>query len=211
MLCNYGFSRATLWRLLVETAIAEPCTALGTALINTEVPIGPEVTLALAAVSVTSAELREAQKHLVYKSLNSVNTLPERVFTVLYLLYVCLSGRQDILKGDNHLDRVWTSLRDVEDDVTIEEEEKNNQDKSVCAIFLLNKFRQLAGDLSLSTWMEWVEVAPPKSAYLKEWLFDKDYQAGWMVPSNMQLFLAHYAFTIKQMVRHITILNRLFV
>ena len=104
----YGFSRANLWRLVVETAIAEPCAALGTALINTEVPIGPEVTLALAAVSVTSPELREAQKHLVYKSLNSVNTLPERVFTVLYLLYVCLSGRRDILKGDNHLDGVWT-------------------------------------------------------------------------------------------------------
>ena len=84
-----------MWPLVIETALAEPCAALGAALVNAEVgPVGPEVSLALAAAAVTAGpKMRESHKPLVYKSLNSVNTLPERVFVVLYLLYVCLPGR----------------------------------------------------------------------------------------------------------------------
>ena len=54
-------------------------------------------------------------------------------------------------------DGVWRSLRiddfgetaNTVDDIAVRES---------VAFFLLNKFRQLASDLSLSTWMDWVEV-----------------------------------------------------
>ena len=126
--------------------------------------VGPDLSLALAAASLNSGP-SETQKQLIYRSLNSVNTLQERVFVVVYLLYVGLSERRDILTADPDADGVWSSLR-TEDDVA-PSAECPEESKAKTNYFLLNKFRQLASDLSVSSWLDWVEVAPPASAYLK--------------------------------------------
>ena len=89
---------------MLETVIIEPNCHLAASLADTSAPTTAELSLALAAAALAPGgpllTFKDTVKPLIYKSLNSVNTVRERFFVVLYLLYLCLAKRRDILTSE---------------------------------------------------------------------------------------------------------------
>jgi len=121
--------------------------------------------------------------------------------------------------GFCHNDGVWASMsgdfyssnkgdsRHDNDHVNVakEEEASSGAARKAIVAHLLAKYEEIAAEICLETWMDFVELpAPSGNPFVNLWFWEEEEEQQ-QQPSNLQLWLAHFAHEVKQMLTSSTL------